>query len=246
MTRAGGGLGRAIFLALAAHGSRVVLTGRHQRTLDATLALAQERRGDRRDEEVDVAEKASVARLVDRLEDEVVSILINNAGVPGPVKLLLEIEPHEWDDVFAVNVRRAHLMCRAFLLAMVAGGSGDVLNLASLSGKRPLAGRTPYCASKTAVIGLSMTLGAEVGPAGVRVNTLPPGPVRGPRMDRNFPMEAERTGVAVADAERAFTSRAARGRLLEDSKVADAVIAMLPMTGLHCADIGLSAGMVGR
>lgn len=242
ITGAGNGLGRAFALALDARGVRTILAGRRREPLEETRELLSRSRV----ATVDVADPASVAALADELADEEISILVNNAGVPGPVKPLIEIEPDEWDDVFAVNVRGMYLVCRAFLPAMVARGAGDVINLASVSGKRPLANRTPYTASKMAVIGLTNTLGAEVGPSGVRVNSLSPGPVRGPRMERNFRLEAELTGGSAEDAEQAFTSRAALGRMLEESEVADALVAMLSMTGLHCADIDLSAGMVGR
>lgn len=243
VTGAGNGLGRAISVSLSRAGARVVLTGRTAASLEDTAALLP---GPFRVGVVDVASPESVDALGVELADESIDILVNNAGVPGPVKTLLEIEPDEWDDVFAVNVRGMYLMCRRFIPPMVARGAGDVINLASVSGKRPLAMRTPYTASKMAVIGLTTTLGAEVGTAGVRVNTLSPGPVRGPRMARNFRLEAERLGITEAEAERGFASRAALGRLLEESEVGDAVVAMLMMTGLHCADIDLSAGMVAR
>lgn len=64
---------------------------------------------------------------------------------------------------------------RAFLPALLERGAGDVINLASVSGKRALTRRTPYTASKMAVIGLTTTLAYEVGPAGVSVNCLSPG-----------------------------------------------------------------------
>ena len=240
---AGNGLGRAIALALSAAGHRVVAVGRHRETLAETAAVIGE---NCRIATVDVADAASVAALAGELVDEEVSILVNNAGVAGPVKPLVEVEPEEWDDVFAVNVRGMYLMCRAFLPAMIKRGRGDVINLASVSGKRPLAMRTPYTASKMAVIGLSTTLGAEVGPLGVRVNTLSPGPVRGERMARNFRLEAARLGIGADEAEQRFAGRAALGRRVEEHEVGAAVVAMLQMTGLHCADIDLSAGMVAR
>jgi NAD(P)-dependent dehydrogenase (short-subunit alcohol dehydrogenase family) len=208
--------------------------------------MLRERGGESRVAIVDVADPESVAALAAEFADEVISVLVNNAGVGGPVAPLLEIEPVEWDDVFAANVRGVYLMCRSFVAPMVQRGQGDVINLASVSGKRPLANRTPYCASKMAVIGLSTTLGVEVGPSGVRVNTLSPGPVRGERMTRNFNLEAARSGITAQEAERAFVSRAALGRLVEEVEVGEAVVAMLMMTGLHCADIDLSAGMVAR
>ena len=244
VTGAGNGLGRAIAVALVGAGARVVLCGRRAEALEETAALIG---GDRvRCAPVDVADPQSVQALAAALADEAVSILINNAGIAGPVKPLIEIEAHEWDEVFGINVRGMFLMCKAFLPPMIERRAGDIINLASVSGKRPLALRTPYCASKMAVLGLTTTLGAEVGLSGVRVNSLSPGPVRGPRMDRNFAMTAQRLGVSQADAEAEFVSRSTLGRLVEEEEVADAVLAMLAMTGLHCADIDLSAGMVAR
>ena len=246
VTGGGNGLGRSIVLALARAGVRVIAAGRTEATLADTAGAAADASGDVVAATVDVADPGSVARLGDVLIREEISILVNNAGVAGPVAPLVDVDPADWDDVFAVNVRGAFLMCRQFLPAMIDRGAGDVINIASVSGKRPLAGRTPYCASKMAVIGLTTTLAAEVGPLGVSVNTLSPGPVRGPRMDRNFRLEAERLGVTVEAATEAFVSRALLHRLVESDEVGQAVVAMLQMPGLHAADIDLSAGMVAR
>ncbi len=232
---------------LAAAGVRVIATGRSLEPLQET-ADSIDRAGlpPARVAQVDVADPRSVADLAQRVADEQISILINNAGVPGPVSALVDIELDQWNAVFDVNVSGVFLMCRAFLPPMIDRGSGDVINLASVSGKRPLARRTPYCASKMAVIGLTTTLAAEVGPLGITVNSLSPGPVNGPRMDRNFAMEAERTGRTVDQARAEFAGRALLGRLLEEDEVGLAVVAMLNMPGLHAADIDLSAGMVAR
>ncbi|GAA3774549.1 SDR family oxidoreductase [Plantactinospora mayteni] len=246
VTGAGNGLGRAITLALVARGARVVAVGRNRERLDAVAADADGLAGGVRVAAADVSDPASVAALTGDLADETVEILVNNAGIPGPVAALVDIAPDEWDEVFATNVRGIYLMCRAFLPGMVERGAGDVINLASVSGKRPLTRRTPYTASKMAVIGLTTTLAYEVGPAGVSVNCLSPGPVQGPRMTRNFTLEAERTGKTYAEAEEAFVSRAALHRMLTAEEVAAAVVAMLHMPGLCAADIDLSAGMVAR
>jgi NAD(P)-dependent dehydrogenase (short-subunit alcohol dehydrogenase family) len=241
VTGGGSGLGAAISAHLVAAGARVVLVGRRPGPLRATA----DRLGPAaRVETCDVADPAAVAALAQRLRDEEISVLVNNAGVAGPVAALTDITPEEWDAVFAVNVRGTYLMCRAFLPAMVARGDGDVVNVASVSGKRPLPRRTPYCASKMAVLGLTSTLAFEVGPHGVRVNALSPGPVEGERMDRNFRLEAERTGTSVEDAQAAFVGRAAMGRMITADEVGRAVVAMLSMPGLCGADVDLSAGMV--
>lgn len=247
VTGAGNGLGRAIALQLAGIGVRVIATGRRRAALQQTAGMVADRtRGTVRVELVDVTDPTSVAGLADTVADEQVSILVNNAGVPGPVASLIDIELADWNAVFDVNVSGVFLMCRAFLPPMIARGRGDVINLASVSGKRPLARRTPYCASKMAVIGLTTTLAAEVGPLGITVNSLSPGPVNGPRMERNFALEAARTGRTVDQARSEFAGRASLGRLLEEEEVGLAVVAMLQMPGLHAADIDLSAGMVAR
>jgi NAD(P)-dependent dehydrogenase (short-subunit alcohol dehydrogenase family) len=243
VTGAGNGLGRAIALALARHGARVILVGRRLGTL---RAVADEIGAVARVAVCDTSNADQVGKLGGHLADEEISILINNAGIPGPVAPLIDIDVEAWDEVFAINVRGVFLMCKEFVPAMVARGAGDVINVASVSGKRPLARRTPYTASKMAVIGLTTTLAFEVGPAGVMVNTLSPGPVSGPRMARNFALDAERAGTSVQAAEQAFVSRAALHRMVTEDEVAAAAIAMLHMPGLCGADIDLSAGMVAR
>lgn len=246
VTGAGNGLGRAISLALADAGARVILTGRTQDKLDQVAKEIGGRGGFARTALCDTSDPASVERLRAELDGEVICTLVNNAGVAGPVAPLVDIDPEDWDDVFAVNVRGVFLVCRAFLPPMMAAGRGDVINIASVTGKRPLARRTPYAASKTAVLGLTATLAYEAGPHGVSVNSLSPGPVRGPRMERNFRLEAERTGTDAAAAEEAFVSRSALGRMVEEDEVAAAVVAMLQMPGMTGADVDLSAGMIAR
>ncbi|MDT0307985.1 SDR family oxidoreductase [Streptomyces sp. DSM 44917] len=242
VTGAGNGLGRAIALSLDSAGADLVLVGRDAGRLEGTARLITNGRA--RVATCDVSAPEAVARLAADLAGVPVSILINNAGVGGPVRPLVEVEPAEWDEVFAANVRSVFLMSRAFLPRMIAAGSGDILNVASVSGKRPLARRTPYTASKMAVLGLTRTLAFEVAPLGVTVNCVSPGPVAGPRMRGNFEREARETGTTAAEAEREFTARAAQRRMLTEREVADAVLATLSLTGLCGADIDLSAGMI--
>jgi NAD(P)-dependent dehydrogenase (short-subunit alcohol dehydrogenase family) len=241
VTGGGSGLGAAIARSLHAAGAEVILVGRDEQKLSAVADELGERA---RGLVCDVSDAASVDDLRAALAGTEVSILVNNAGIPGPVAALTDIDVDDWDEVFGVNVRGTFLLCKALLPGMIERGDGDVINVASVSGKRPLAHRTPYCASKMAVIGLTSTLAFEVGPAGVRVNSLSPGPVQGPRMERNFRLEAERSGTSVGDAEQAFVSRAALGRMVTEEEVGAAVLAMLAMPGMCGADVDLSAGMV--
>jgi NAD(P)-dependent dehydrogenase (short-subunit alcohol dehydrogenase family) len=239
----GNGLGRAISARLVQNGVRVIIIGRD---IDKLKAVCNELGTDVVAQACDVSDEAQVAALAKTMQRESISILVNNAGIAGPVAQLTSVTAEEWDEVFAVNVKGVFLMCRAFIPPMTQMGSGDVINIASVSGKRPLSGRTPYTASKMAVIGLTATLAQEVGPSGVMVNSLSPGPVAGPRMSRNFALEAARKGSTVEHAKDEFVSRSALRRMVTEGEVADAVIAMLHMPGLCAADVDLSAGMVAR
>ena len=119
-----------------------------------------------------------------------------------------------------------------------------MINLASVSGKRPLVRRTPYCASKMAVIGLTSTLAFEVGPSGVNVNSLSPGPVAG----RGWTATSRSRPSAPAQLRRGRRRLRLPGRAGPDgdrgARSGAAVVAMLAMPGLCGADIDLSAGMV--
>jgi NAD(P)-dependent dehydrogenase (short-subunit alcohol dehydrogenase family) len=246
VTGAGNGLGRAISRSLAAAGAHVILVGRDGDKLARAAAELRLSGASARAVAGDVSDPDAVARLHAELSDEDISILVNNAGIGGPVAQLCDVDPAAWDEVFAINVRGVFLMCRAFLPEMIARRAGDIINIASVTGKRPLPGRTPYAASKMAVIGLTATLAQEVGPLGVMVNSLSPGYVRGPRMERNFRLEAARRGITEQQVQDDFVARTALGRMLGEDEVGNAVVAILSMRGLTAADVDLSGGMVAR
>lgn len=243
VTGGGSGLGRAIAHSLAAAGAQVIVVGRTEARLNDVVDELRADGAAARAAVADVSDAREVEILRNALPEEI-SILVNNAGIGGPVADLVDIEPDAWDEVFRVNVRGTYLMCRAFLPQMIARRGGDIINVASVTGKRPLRSRTPYAASKMAVIGLTSTLAWEVGPHGINVNTLSPGPVVSDRMRRNFTLEAERSGRTYEDAEQDFVSRSALQRMITESEVGRAVVAILSMPGLTGSDIDLSAGMV--
>ena len=89
-----------------------------------------------------------------------------------------------------------------------------------MTGKRPLFGRTPYAASKMAVIGLVRTLALELGPHGIRVNAVCPGAVDGPRLAEVLRNQAQARGVSEDEARAAFTSASPLGRVVTADEVA--------------------------
>lgn len=245
VTGGGRGLGRSIALELAALGAPVCVVGRDPDPLVETVTAIETSGGKALAVPADVAVESEVERLRGEVERGFgsASILVCNAGIAGPTAPIQEISLAEWDETISVNLRSAFLCARSFLPAMLATGRGDLLLLGSVAARRPLARRTPYCASKAALSGLTRSLALEVGESGVRVNCLSPGPVEGARMDGVFAREAEATGASIEQARQAYTSKAATGRLVKEEEVVQGAISLLASTGLTGVELDLSAGM---
>jgi NAD(P)-dependent dehydrogenase (short-subunit alcohol dehydrogenase family) len=248
VTGAGRGIGREIALALARAGADVVLAGRDPSTLAATerdvvgagVAALPVR--------TDVTSQAEVEALAAAASERfgAVDALVLNSGIGGPSGPLWELDREAWDETFAVNVTGVFLCARAFLPAMLERRRGSVAVIGSMTGKRPLWGRTPYAASKLALVGLVRTLASETAPAGVRVNLVSPGPVAGERMDWAFRAQAEGRGISPEDARAEMVAQIPIGRLVEPGEVADAVVALTigELTAVTGVDLNVSGGMV--
>src|SRR5205085_7689065 len=151
-----------------------------------------------------------------------------------------------WQETFAVNVAGTYLCCRAFLPTMIEQRSGCIIIIGSMTAKRPLFGRTPYAASKMALVGLARTLAWEVGPYGIRVNVISPGPVEGERIEWVIRKQAEARGISVEEARQQFTSSSPLGRLIPASDVAAAAVFLASdrAASVTGEDLNVSAGTV--
>jgi 3-oxoacyl-[acyl-carrier protein] reductase len=103
-----------------------------------------------------------------------IHVLVNNAGISGPYANLVDTDVEEWDRVMAVNLRGYFLCCKAVLPSMLERGSGSIVNISSIYGKRGEPNNAAYCASKAGIILMTQTLALEVAPK-VRVNAVCPG-----------------------------------------------------------------------
>jgi len=245
VTGAGRGIGKAIALAFASAGADLVLAGRDTATLEATAAEAAVAS---LTVVTDVTDEASVANLAARTAERFgrADVVVANSGIGGPSGPVWELSRAAWDETFAVNVTGVWLCSRAFLPAMVERGGGSFIAIGSMTGKRPLWGRTPYAASKTALIGLVRTLAVETAASGVRVNLVSPGPVASERMDWVFRAQAEGRGITEQEARAEMVAQIPLGRLIEADEVADAVVALGlgRLTAVTGEDVNVSGGMV--
>src|SRR5207237_9579077 len=185
VTGGGRGIGRAITLAYAREGADLVLAARSIEALTETGAVVESLGRKALVVPTDVRHEESVHNLAEQALSHFgrVDVIVNNSGIGGPTAALWEITPVDWQETFAVNVTGVYLCCRAFLPTMIERRSGCIVIIGSMTGKRPLFGRTPYSASKMALVGLARTLAWEVGPYGIRGNVVTPGEVEGERSE---------------------------------------------------------------
>jgi NAD(P)-dependent dehydrogenase (short-subunit alcohol dehydrogenase family) len=175
-----------------------------------------------------------------------VHTVVANAGTAGPTAPVHEIDLAEWRDCLAADLDGVFLTFRAFVPALLAAGTGSLIAISSMTGKRPLLHRTPYAAAKMGVIGLVRTLALELGPAGIRVNAVCPGAVAGPRIQEVIRRQAAARGVSEAEALAVFTSGSPLGRLVEAEEVARACafLASDAAASITGEDLNVTAGVV--
>jgi NAD(P)-dependent dehydrogenase (short-subunit alcohol dehydrogenase family) len=248
VTGAGRGIGREIALALAEAGAHVALAARSVDALEATAAEIKSGGGRASVIPTDIQDGEQVARLAERVHRELgaLDVLVSNSGIAGPTVELWKVQPDEWEQTFRVNVTGTYLICRAFLPAMLERHRGSIIAIGSATGKRPMAGRTPYAASKLALVGLVRTLAWEVGPHGLRVNLISPGPTEGERLQRVMERQAAALGTSLAQARPKLTSGSPLRRLTLPSEVADAVLFLASdrSRAITGEDLNVSSGWV--
>ncbi|MFT7372632.1 MAG: NAD(P)-dependent dehydrogenase (short-subunit alcohol dehydrogenase family) [Oleiphilaceae bacterium] len=148
-----------------------------------------------------VADVANVAQVEKMFADlmthyQHLDVLVNNAGIAGPTALVEDIDPDDWARTININLN-GQFHCTKFAVPLLkANGSGSIINISSNAGLFGFPMRSPYAASKWAVIGLTKTWAMELGPHNIRVNALCPGSVKGDRIDNVIRLDAEKRGVA--------------------------------------------------
>jgi NAD(P)-dependent dehydrogenase (short-subunit alcohol dehydrogenase family) len=242
------GIGEAIVLALGRAGARVVVSARDGEAAERVARRLGEVGSQGFGVAGDVCDQASMEALAEATFERYgrADAVIANAGIAGPTRAMHEVSLEEWRECVATDLDGVFLTFRAFLPRLIEQRSGSLIAVSSMTGKRPLPGRSPYAAAKMGVIGLCRTLAAEVGAYGIRVNSVCPGAVNGPRIRDVIANQARLHGVSEQQAERAFTEAAALHRLVEPEEVAAACVylasdASAAVTG---EDLNVTAGAV--
>ncbi|MBV9046872.1 MAG: SDR family oxidoreductase [Solirubrobacterales bacterium] len=248
VTGAGKGIGRQIALAFARAGASLALVGRDQAGLAETRELVAELGGPALVVPADIRAHEEVVAMASEVLTRLgrVDVLVCNSGIAGPTAPLWEISLGDWEETLRVNLTGTFLCCRALLPAMIERRSGAVIVIGSISGKRPLYGRTPYTASKLGLVGLVRTLAWETGPHGIRVNLISPGFVAGPRIERVIEGQAQALGVTPVQAREGLLSASPMARLTEPEDVAACAVFLASpgAASITGEDLNVSAGVV--
>jgi NAD(P)-dependent dehydrogenase (short-subunit alcohol dehydrogenase family) len=192
VTAGGAGIGRTMAAAFRARGARVLVCDVAADALDEARRLLP----DVAMVEADVADPLAVAALFGAAERQLggLDVLVNNAGIAGPTARVEDVTPEALDRTLAVNVEgQFHCARHAVPLLRQAGG-GSILNISSIAGRLGFAMRSPYAASKWAVVGFTKSLAIELGEAAIRVNAILPGHVDSERFRRVVRAKAEAIG----------------------------------------------------
>jgi NAD(P)-dependent dehydrogenase (short-subunit alcohol dehydrogenase family) len=174
----------------------------------------------------DVADRAQVAELFDHALATLggLDVLVNNAGIAGPTGPVEEIAPEEWDKTLQVNITGQFNCARLAVPHLRGSDNPSIINLASAAGRLGFPMRTPYSASKWAVVGFTKSLSMELGSSGIRVNALLPGSVDGPRIRSVFENKAMARGSNVEEVTAAALAATSLGKLVPPQHIASMAV----------------------
>ena len=193
ITGAGRGIGRAIALAYAREGAMLGLAARSESELEDAVGAVSELGAEAIAVPTDVTSAEDTERLARRVVERFgrIDVLVNNAGISGPVGPLQGNDIAEWVSTINVNITGTFLACRAVIPVMLDQGDGKIINLSGAGATNAWSNMSAYCSSKAAVVRLTEVLAQELDGQGITVNALGPGSVHTSMWDKMTEQAAE-------------------------------------------------------
>lgn len=174
----------------------------------------------------DVVDRGQVASYISQATEHLggLDCLVNNAGIAGPTARVEDTDPEQWDVTLAVNITGQFNFARLAIPHLRQGSNSSILNMSSSAGRLGFSMRGPYAASKWAVVGFTKTLALELGPSGIRANTLLPGLVDGARIRGVFSAKAAARGIAPDEFQAQALDTISMRQLVTPRQIADMAV----------------------
>lgn len=222
----GPGLGRSIALGLARDGATVVLAARNGDRLDEVAAEVHAMGGEALPVATDLTAAADRTRLIERTVDAYgrIDVLVNNAFAMGPMTPMLETGVEAWREAFEVNVFATMDLTLGVVRVMQGQGGGAIVMISSQAIRRTAQRRGAYAASKSALLAATNVLANEVGPMGIRLNSVVPGQIWADQLRTFYEEVASRRGVDVQSVVDGVARDMALRRIPLAAEIADAVV----------------------
>jgi NAD(P)-dependent dehydrogenase (short-subunit alcohol dehydrogenase family) len=223
ITGGGRGIGRAVAFAFAREGARVAVAARTVGQIEQVAAEIKESCGvEALAVECDVSDRASIARAFSQATEKFgrgADILVNNAGIAESAPLV-KTGDELWERHIAINLSGTFYCTRAALPAMLTGGWGRIINIASIAGKTGAPYISAYTASKHGVIGLTRSVAMEVATKGITVNAICPGYVETEMAAHAVENITAKTGKTSEEALEILRRMSPQNRLVTPEEVA--------------------------
>lgn len=190
----------------------------------------------------DVSNPAQVETMFGDLQQRYgkLDVLVNNAGIAGPTAAVEDITVDDWNETINVDLNATFYVTRQAVKLLKRSESGSIINMASSAGLFGCPLRSPYVASKWAIIGLTKTWAMELGPSGIRVNAICPGSVAGPRIERVIERDAAERGTTADNIRQIYQRQSSLRRFIGAEEVANMAIFLASE-----AAIGISGQSLG-
>jgi NAD(P)-dependent dehydrogenase (short-subunit alcohol dehydrogenase family) len=173
-----------------------------------------------------------------------IDVLVNNAAISGPTAMIPDIDADDWRAAVDINLNGTFYCCKYVSKVMLEVKSGNIITISSVGGRTAYPLRAPYAVTRWGVIGLSHTLAAELGPLGIRVNAVVPGPIEGERSNRVFLTKAEAENRDPEEIKQFYTKDIPIGRMPSEQEVANSVVYLASdlSLGIHGQTIQVDGG----
>ena len=231
------GIGAAIARTFSEEGAAIVLVDLEKMNpqLDEVAQEINQKGGKAIAIVADVTDDRQVNQMIDETVRRWgrIDILVNSAGLRGPLVPVQEITEQEWDSVLAVNLKAVFLCCKAVLKVMMKQKSGSIVSISGTAGREGMALRGSLCAAKWGLLGLTQTIAKEAGAFGIRANVICPGGVDEADLRTTYAERAKGLGMAFSDLEKSVLEQTPLRKYASHGEIAKAALFLASSDSSH-------------